>query len=136
MGCGSDPFCSSFVVSSKRTSGPYNLAQLPRGGSWGSGGIIIFADRPDGPLFQVSSSGGTRKQVTKLNQSRGEATHRWPCFLPDGRRFLFFVRITKKIRPFMRDRLTLLTQNSSRMQAPKLSMHRRITCCTPRILPC
>jgi eukaryotic-like serine/threonine-protein kinase len=71
-------------------------AQLPRGGSWGTSGIIIFADRPDSPILQVPASGGTPKPATKLNQSLGEVTHRWPFFLPDGRRFLYLVRITMK----------------------------------------
>jgi dipeptidyl aminopeptidase/acylaminoacyl peptidase len=30
--------------------------------------------------------------VTTIDQSRGENSHRWPHFLPDGRRFLYFVR--------------------------------------------
>lgn len=68
--------------------------QLSRGGSWGSSGIIIFADRTG--IFQVPESGGTPKSVTRLNQSLGEISHRFPCFLPDGRRFLFLSRITLK----------------------------------------
>ena len=68
--------------------------QQPRGGSWGTRGVIIFADRLG--IFQVPESGGTPKQVTHLDQSLGEVSHRFPCFLPDGRRFLFLSRITMK----------------------------------------
>jgi dipeptidyl aminopeptidase/acylaminoacyl peptidase len=30
-------------------------------------------------------------EVTKLDPARGESTHRWPVFLPDGRHFLYLV---------------------------------------------
>jgi Tol biopolymer transport system component len=33
--------------------------------------------------------------VTKLNTERGEESHRWPVFLPDGRRFLYAVQPLK-----------------------------------------
>jgi eukaryotic-like serine/threonine-protein kinase len=32
--------------------------------------------------------------VTKLDATRGEVGHRWPQFLPDSRRFIFYVRST------------------------------------------
>src|SRR5439155_14921256 len=38
-------------------------------------------------LMQVSSAGGTPVAVTVL--APGEIAHRWPQFLPDGRRFLY-----------------------------------------------
>jgi serine/threonine protein kinase len=65
-----------------------------RGGSWGTRGIIIFADRSNGPLYQVAASGGEKKALTKLNRNKGEITHRFPIFLPDGNRFLYLVRMT------------------------------------------
>jgi len=71
-------------------------AEFNRGGSWGTSGIIIFAERPYGPIFQVSDSGGTPKPATKLNQSLGEFSHRFPHFLPDGKRFLYLARVTIK----------------------------------------
>jgi serine/threonine protein kinase len=60
----------------------------PRGGAWGSRDVIVFADNQS-PIFQVPASGGKPVAVTTLGP--GEA-HRWPSFLPDGRRFLFFTR--------------------------------------------
>jgi Tol biopolymer transport system component len=60
-----------------------------RGGSWSRDGVIVFAPDAVGPLFRVSASGGTPNQVTSLDSTRHETGHRWPCFLPDGRRFLF-----------------------------------------------
>ena len=36
--------------------------------------------------------------MTKLDLDNGENAHRWPQFLPDGRRFLYFVRSSKPNR--------------------------------------
>ncbi len=71
-------------------------ASRNRGGFWGNSNIIIFADQPNGPLYQVPADGGKPKQVTELDQSAGELTHRFPVFLPDGRHFLYLIRFTKK----------------------------------------
>ena len=61
----------------------------PRGGSWGKNGVILFAPAATGGLLRVPASGGSPAPVTTLDSTRHEAAHRWPCFLPDGRRFLF-----------------------------------------------
>jgi len=61
-----------------------------RGGTWNRDGVIVFT--PDGTgvgLFRVSSSGGSPVEITKLDASRFETTHRWPVFLPDGKHFLY-----------------------------------------------
>ena len=63
-----------------------------RGGSWGSKDIIVFSASPAGPLFSVSSSGGSPVVVTHIDTSRKESSHRWPQFLPDGKHFLYFSR--------------------------------------------
>jgi Tol biopolymer transport system component len=60
-----------------------------RGGSWSKNGVIVFAPDTAGPLQSVSSSGGAVTAVTTLDASRGEVSHRFPWFLPDGRHFLF-----------------------------------------------
>ncbi len=62
-----------------------------RGGSWSRDGVIVFAKVVDGPLFRVSASGGVSSALTKLDPARGETSHRWPFFLPDGRHFLYLV---------------------------------------------
>ena len=66
-------------------------APVPRGGSWSREGVILFSPVVDGPLYRVSASGGLATAVTQLDRSRGESTHRWPFFLPDGRHFLYLV---------------------------------------------
>ncbi len=64
-------------------------APLPRGGSWSQAEEILFAPNLNAPLFRVSASGGTATPVTSLDAAKGEVTHRWPQFLPDGRHFLY-----------------------------------------------
>jgi len=63
----------------------------PRGASWGPDDTILFASGNTG-LFRVASSGGPVTDVTKLDPSRQEGSHRWPFFLPDGRHFLHHIR--------------------------------------------
>src|SRR5208283_3139708 len=68
-------------------------AQVGRGGTWSKNDIIVFAPTPNGPLFQVPAAGGTATKITALDTSNQETTHRFPWFLPDGKHFLYFVRI-------------------------------------------
>ena len=63
-----------------------------RGGAWSADNTIIFNAYNDGPLLRVSASGGAPMPLTTLDAARGENSHRWPDFLPDGRRFLYLAR--------------------------------------------
>jgi Tol biopolymer transport system component len=65
---------------------------LGRGGTWNEQGTILFNSVNDGPLLSVAATGGSPVPVTMIDQARGENSHRFPYFLPDGRRFLFYVR--------------------------------------------
>ena len=67
------------------------LADAPaeRGGTWNSDGVIVFAPTTFGPLMRVAATGGTAVPATRMEA--GQGSHRWPQFLPDGRRFLFFM---------------------------------------------
>jgi hypothetical protein len=58
------------------------------GGTWNRDGTILFAIG-NGGLQSVSSNGGTPQSITRPDTERREASHRWPAFLPDGRRFLY-----------------------------------------------
>ena len=62
-------------------------AEAARGGAWAEDGTIVFAPRPEGPLYRVPFQGGTPAQATKLE--RGEISHRWPSALPGHAGFLF-----------------------------------------------
>ena len=66
-----------------------------RGGAWSADGVILFAPGFRTPLFRVSAAGGTTKAVTAFDPALGDLSHRWPRFLPDGRRFVFQARATK-----------------------------------------
>ena len=74
---------------------PQILADAPatRGGTWNRDGVIVFSPNTTGALMRVAAAGGTPTAVTHLE--RGEVSHRWPQFLPDGRRFLFFSGLGK-----------------------------------------
>jgi Tol biopolymer transport system component len=57
------------------------------GGTWNRDGTILFAPNVLESLYKVPASGGTPVAVTRL--APREEAHRWPCFLPDGRHFVF-----------------------------------------------
>ena len=64
-----------------------------RGGTWNKDGVIVFAPAPSGALSRVSAAGGVPTKLTVIDTAAGQSTHRWPWFLPDGNRFLYYVRI-------------------------------------------
>ena len=69
------------------------------GGAWNRAGVMLYA--PDivlSGLRRVSADGGRTEPTTVLDVSRGDNTHSWPAFLPDGNRFLYFVRSTNAER--------------------------------------
>lgn len=68
-------------------------APTGRGGTWNREGVIVFGRDANSPLHQVPAAGGASRPVTQLNLERGENTHRWPHFLPDGQHFLYLARI-------------------------------------------
>jgi serine/threonine protein kinase/Tol biopolymer transport system component len=63
-----------------------------RGGTWNEEGVLLFNSVNDGPLLRVPATGGTPVPLTTVDTAGGENSHRWPQFLPGGRRFLYFVR--------------------------------------------
>jgi Tol biopolymer transport system component/tRNA A-37 threonylcarbamoyl transferase component Bud32 len=58
-----------------------------RGGAW-AGDKIVFTPNTQDPLSIVSAAGGKPAVITKMDVSQ-HTSHRWPSFLPDGRRFLY-----------------------------------------------
>ncbi len=60
----------------------------PRGGSWGADGTILFTSS-NAPIQRVPATGGVPEAVTELDTSVVDGSHRYPVFLPDGKRFLF-----------------------------------------------
>ncbi len=62
-------------------------ASAGRGASWNSQGEIIFAPNIVGVIQQVSDAGGAAHSLTRFD--KGEFTHRWPEFMPNGKAALF-----------------------------------------------
>lgn len=62
-----------------------------RGGTWNRDGVFIVARITSG-LYRLRPDGQVIEPLTTLDASRHETAHMWPQFLPDGRRFLFFVQ--------------------------------------------
>jgi DNA-binding winged helix-turn-helix (wHTH) protein/Tol biopolymer transport system component len=58
------------------------------GGTWSRDNVIVFSPFPHDGLFRIDAADGVPKRVTTVDGGRGES-HRFPVFLPDGRRFLY-----------------------------------------------
>jgi len=89
---------------------PIPLAEGLNGSRWGAGvwtedGAIIFDAAAGGGLASVSAEGGETVVLTKLDESAGESSHRWPALVPGGRAVLFTVLSPKggQIEAVMRD---------------------------------
>ncbi|HEV8430679.1 MAG TPA: hypothetical protein VGQ41_22445, partial [Pyrinomonadaceae bacterium] len=92
-------FFTSTKLAKVEVSGspPQFICDVPgpaRGATWNRDGVILFG-LTDGALYRVSATGGQPAPLTTLDQSRFENSHRWPFFLPDGRHFLYVVRINR-----------------------------------------
>jgi len=61
-------------------------------GTWNKDGVILFGSNAG--LRRVSASGGESTLVTTSDPARKESGHGFPQFLPDGKRFLYFVQST------------------------------------------
>ena len=105
---GTDGGRSPFWAPDSQSVGFYSQGQLKRidledglvqtlttggsgnGGTWNENGDILFSRSSTGPLYSIREGGGEVTEVTRVAPPE-EMGHRWPQFLPDGRRFLFFV---------------------------------------------
>jgi Tol biopolymer transport system component len=79
------------------SGGPISaLADAPntRGGAWTEDGTIVFSPNPTGGLRRVPASGGDSVPFTHLDAASHDANHRWPQFLPGGRKFLYLNQTT------------------------------------------
>jgi len=67
-----------------------------RGGVWGEDGTIVFSPEVTSGLVRVPATGGVPQPVTTPDAAKGERSHRWPEFLPDGHSVLFTVGVLEK----------------------------------------
>jgi len=72
-----------------------------RGGAWNADDRIVFAPTFTGPLFMVAASGGAVEPATAIEQGSRVGTHRFPSFLPDGKRFVFYASTGTGVEPGM-----------------------------------
>ena len=66
-------------------------APIGFGGSWGPDDTIVFAPATGSGLSRVPAAGGEPTPVTQVNAQKGEFSHRWPEWLPDGNTVIFTV---------------------------------------------
>ncbi len=68
------------------------ISRNGKGGTWNEDGTIVFTPDSNTPLYAVSAAGGEPRQLTSLDEARGDNSHRHPWFLPDGKRYLYTAR--------------------------------------------
>jgi Tol biopolymer transport system component len=76
---------------------PQTLCNLPStmlGGFWSQEGAIYFGNTASG-IFRVPQAGGDPVAVTRVDAAHGEASHRNPVILPDGRRVLYNISFSE-----------------------------------------
>jgi Tol biopolymer transport system component len=78
---------------------PQTLSTAPEiingtGATWNQFGVILFSSIR-GPILRVPDAGGRSEPATTLGAGYEEEWHLFPQFLPDGRRFLFYLRNLK-----------------------------------------
>ncbi|MDQ1348171.1 MAG: eukaryotic-like serine/threonine-protein kinase [Acidobacteriota bacterium] len=73
--------------------------QDARGGAWSADDRIVFAPTFTGTLFVVPASGGEAVPASRIPAGTDIGTQRFPSFLPDGERFLFFASTGTGIEP-------------------------------------
>ena len=68
-----------------------SVADAPyvRGGSWSVHGKILYAPAYNTGIHLVDAAGGEVRQLTMPEPDIADSSHRWPCFLPDGRHYLY-----------------------------------------------
>src|SRR5262249_37156947 len=97
-------------------------ATLTGPGAWSRDGTILFPQRGDTlGLYRVSDAGGQPIRVTTGAPSEGDrswpGSHYWPCFLPDGRHFLYYVGVAPGSGSSREIRLGSLDSKASRVVA-------------------
>ena len=87
-------FAEGRIMKVRAAGGPVQLivpvTMTARGASWGSRNVIVYSQRAGGPLWRVNADGTGASVLTEALLTDEERSHRWPMFLPDGDRFLFW----------------------------------------------
>jgi eukaryotic-like serine/threonine-protein kinase len=91
-------FANNKLKTVSANGGPVqSLCDVPggRGGAWNRDGVIVFSPNNAGGLLRVSAAGGQPTPLTTVQG--GVISHRFPSFLSDGRRFVYFVYPSNEI---------------------------------------
>ena len=85
---------------SVRGGPPQTLATtpVPRGGTWGADGWIVFAPQSRGGLWRVSADGGTPENLTTPDPAAGETSHRGPVWVA-GANAVTFTALREQLGP-------------------------------------
>jgi Tol biopolymer transport system component len=70
-------------------------------GTWSTNGQILFASTEGEAIHAVPSAGGTVSDIIKPDASKNERSVKFSWFLPDGRRFLYSLRLRDDTRRLM-----------------------------------
>jgi eukaryotic-like serine/threonine-protein kinase len=75
------------------------ICDAPSGadGSWSPTGVILFDGGTNDPIRRVLASGGLPAAAFPVDSAKSEQVG-WPCFLPDGKHFLFMEITSRTIR--------------------------------------
>ena len=87
-------FANGNLMKVRSSGGPAQtivaVTHSARGASWGGKNIIVYSRIAGGPLWRVNADGSGASVLTDRLLAPDERSHRWPMFLPDGDRFLFW----------------------------------------------
>jgi Tol biopolymer transport system component len=65
-----------------------------KGGSWNQDDVILFAPTHVASIWSVPATGGQPSEITAVAADSLVRSHRFPCWLPDGRHFLYLAWYT------------------------------------------
>jgi len=65
-------------------------AHAGRGGTWSAKNVIVYTPGANGGLWRVNADGTGNAPLSSSLYGKGEQSHRWAVFLPDGDHFLFW----------------------------------------------
>ena len=91
----------------------------PKGGAWSPEGRIVYVPDYRTGLFEVPANGGEPRALTTLDVEKGELSHRWPQFLPDGQTLLFLVQTADAGADDDRSRIEILDTSGGRHEILK-----------------
>ena len=58
-------------------------------GTWGASGVVLFDGASGDSIRGIPATGGAVSGYASFDRKLLETQHAWPCFLPDGKHFLF-----------------------------------------------